>query len=75
MEDKVAEQEAELVAAKELAAGGARVRVEEAEGQAAWVALRLVLVDIASVRHVANEPSTNEGSLVLIKNVPSVALR
>jgi hypothetical protein len=39
------------------------------------VALLLALVDIASVRHVANEPSTNEGSLVLIKNVPSVALR
>jgi hypothetical protein len=35
MEDKVAEQEAELVEAREQAAVGARARVEEAEGQAA----------------------------------------
>jgi len=75
MEDKVAE----LAEAREQAAGGAKVkaraREEEVEGQAAWVERHQVRVDIASVCHVVNERSTNEGSLVLIKNVPSVAAR
>lgn len=79
MKDKVAEQEAELAEAREQAAGAvkvrARAREEEVERQAAWVARHQVRVDIASVCHVVNERSTNEGSLVLIKNVPSVALQ
>jgi hypothetical protein len=52
-----------------------KVREEEAGGQRALVERRRVRVDIASVCHVVNERSTNEGSLVLIKNVRSVAPR
>jgi hypothetical protein len=65
VEEEAREQEREQV----------KVREEEAGGQRALVERRRVRVDIASVCHVVNERSTNEGSLVLIKNVRSVAPR
>jgi hypothetical protein len=73
MEKKM--EEAAKVREEEEAREQVKVREEEAGGQRALVERRRVRVDIASVCHVVNERSTNEGSLVLIKNVRSVAPR
>jgi hypothetical protein len=73
MEKKV--EEVAKVREEEEAREQVKVREEEAGGQRALVERRRVRVDIASVCHVVNERSTNEGSLVLIKNVRSVAPR
>jgi hypothetical protein len=73
MEKKM--EEAAKVREEEEAREQVKVREEEAGGQRALVERRRVRVDIASVCHVVNERSTNEGSLVLIRNVRSVAPR
>jgi hypothetical protein len=73
MEEKV--EEVAKAKAREREQAQVKVREGEVGGQRVLAERRRVLVDTAFVRLVDKERFTSEGSLVLIKNVRSVALR